>query len=404
MSLIDKLGDRGCWERFYEYKTSLCCPKAFAKKLRAFIDGEKYLPVYQSILRGDPFPLPVRSEVSKLGKEKKRVVYTYPENENTVLKLLTYLMLRKYDTLFAPSLYSFRPGRNAKDAVRDLLARRDIEKKYAYKLDISNYFNSVPVDELLPVLKKALPDDTALYDFLGSLLSEPRVVRGGEIVTEQKGIMAGTPLSAFYANLYLCELDRHFSKNGIIYARYSDDMIVFADTYEQVQGSAELIKNFLAKKELSVNPDKESFFAPGEGWTFLGFSYKGGRVDIAPVTVEKLKKKMKRKSRALIRWAERNDLPREKAASAFIRIFNAKLLEQSTDNELTWALWFFPVINSDKGLKTIDSYAQDRLRCIISGRHTKSRFNVRYEQLKALGYKSLVNEYYSFRKRNINDL
>ena len=157
------------------------------------------------------------------------------------------------------------------------------------------------------------------------------------------------------------------------------------DTYEQVQGSAELIKNFLAKKELSVNPDKESFFAPGEGWTFLGFSYKGGRVDIAPVTVEKLKKKMKRKSRALIRWAERNDLPREKAASAFIRIFNAKLLEQSTDNELTWALWFFPVINSDKGLKTIDSYAQDRLRCIIPSQGSMSDMSsLRHLAIRAL--------------------
>ncbi|MBQ5398612.1 MAG: hypothetical protein IIU14_04140, partial [Ruminococcus sp.] len=67
-----------------------------------------------------------------------------------------------------------------------------------------------------------------------------------------------------------------------------------------------------------------------------------------------------------------------------------------TEHDLTWSLWFFPVINTTASLKVIDSYAQDQLRYIISGKHTKSRFNVRYEDLKALGYRSLVHEYYRF--------
>ena len=57
-------------------------------------------------------------------------------------------------------------------------------------------------------------------------------------------------------------------------------------------------------------------------------------------------------------------------------------------------LYSFPVITTTKSLHEIDLYAQDLLRFLISGTHTKSRFNVRYEDLKALGYRSLVNEYY----------
>ena len=64
------------------------------------------------------------------------------------------------------------------------------------------------------------------------------------------------------------------------------------------------------------------------------------------------------------------------------------------DSDLTWSLWFFPVITTPDSLHEIDLYAQDLLRFLISGKHTKSRFNVRYEDLKELGYKSLVNEYY----------
>ena len=39
-------------------------------------------------------------------------------------------------------------------------------------------------------------------------------------------------------------------------------------------------------------------------------------------------------------------------------------------------------------------FRNDLLRFLISGKHTKSRYNVRYSDLKELGYRSLVNEYY----------
>ena len=73
--------------------------------------------------------------------QKKRIVYTYPYAENTVLKLLAYLLLRKYDSVFSDGLYSFRPNKTAKDAVRRLIRTPRINEMYSYKADISNYFN-----------------------------------------------------------------------------------------------------------------------------------------------------------------------------------------------------------------------------------------------------------------------
>jgi hypothetical protein len=143
MTMLDKLRDPGTWNDFYEYKTHLACPKAFARQLRAFTDTEGYLPVCEAIARGEGFPLPRRSVISKLSSQKKRTVYTYPDAENTVLKLLTYLLLRKYDGLFSDGLYSFRPGRSAKDAIRRLIKVPGIGSMWSYKVDIHDYFNSV---------------------------------------------------------------------------------------------------------------------------------------------------------------------------------------------------------------------------------------------------------------------
>ena len=395
MGMLDCLSSRETWEAFYAYKTSLACVKAFAAELRRFIDGEAYLPVCAAIRRGDPFPLPRKTVLSKLSTGKKRTVYTYPEPENTVLKLLTWLLLRRYDGLFSPGLYSFRPGRSAKDAVRALRSIPDLGEMYAYKADIHDYFNSIPTERFLPILEEAVGEDGPLFAFLRGLLAEPRVIAPEGIITEKKGIMAGTPLSAFYANLYLMELDRHFQT--IPYIRYSDDVLLFAPGREEAEAHRAYLRSFLEERGLALNPDKEALTPPGEGWTCLGFFCRGDTVDIAPATVEKLKGKMRRKTRALLRWADRTGAEGERAAAAFIRVFNRKLLESAGDNELTWAYWFFSAINTTASLEIIDRYAQDCLRRLVSGRNTKARYNVRYGDLKALGYRSLVNAYYSFR-------
>ena len=394
MSLIDRLSDPECWEKFYNYKTSLSCTKQFTKELRSFIDEKRYIRVCDAIREGAPFPLPKRAVISKLGTSKKRVIYTYPSDENTVLKLLTYLLLRSYDSIFAENLFSFRPSHTAKKAFARLAFVPDMNDMHSYKVDVSNYFNSVSIDLLLPMLKKTLGDDERLYSFLASLLNEKRVRRGDSEIIEQKGIMAGTPLAAFYANLYLSGLDHLFASKNIPYVRYSDDIIVFARTREETEKYADIIREHLAQLRLSVNPEKECFASADDGWVFLGFYYKKGVIDISPASVTKMKNKMRRRLRTFMRWSNRKNVPTEKAAASLIKAYNCKLYEYREDNELTWTHRFFPVINTDRSLKVIDRYAQDCIRTMISGKHTKARFNVRYGKLKELGYRSLVHEYY----------
>ena len=133
---------------------------------------------------------------------------------------------------------------------------------------------------------------------------------------------------------------------------------------------------------------------PGEKWTFLGFSFENGTVDIAPASVMKLKRKMRRKARALSRWRDKKGVSGERAAKAFIKALNRKLYEYTDENDLTWARWFFPVISTVGSLRGLDRYAEDCVRFIASGTRTKKRYDFRYSDIKALGYRSLVHEYY----------
>lgn len=393
--MLNALKDPAVWRQFQAYKLSGGhMGKEAAEALEALISTEGYLPVVEGICRGDEFAPPRKSELSKLHSDKKRVVYTYPETENWVLKLLTYLLQRTYDRLFADNLYSFRPCKGVHDAVERLTRHRSMEKLWCYKVDIRNYFNSVPVEKLLPILQAALEQQPAVYAFLERLLQNPLVEDNGRLIPEEKGIMAGTPISAFLANLYLSHVDRYFAQAGILYARYSDDIILFCESKEALDEAVAQLHLFLREAGLSINPDKETCTAPGQMWTFLGICYQAGTVDVAPASVEKLKAKMRRKARALHRWKARKGATGPQAAKAFIRVFNKKLFENTAEHELTWALWYFPIINTTRSLQLLDSYSQSCIRFLATGKHNKSAYDFRYDQMKELGYISLVNRYY----------
>ncbi len=401
MDILSRLSDADEWQAFLEHKLAQGnISRRDTDELKNFIENEEYLPIVRKIRNGESFDPPARKLISKSKADRKRAVYTFGRQESLVLKLVAF-MLRDYDSVFAPNLYSFRNDRGVKRATEDILRIKDLDRRYVYKVDISDYFRSVDIELLLPGLEEILSDDRPLFLFIKGLLECPYAVVDGEVIEDRKGIMAGVPISAFLANVYLLSLDRYFYENKIPYMRYSDDIIVFARDEEQLGSCIEKIAQTLAERRLSVNPEKETVTKPGEKWEFLGFSYHMGVIDISDVSFEKLKAKMRRKTRALSRWASRKGASGERAASAFVRRFNAKLFDNPVYSELTWTRWFFPVINTDRTLKEIDAYMQECIRYLSTGKRTKAKYSCRYEDIKALGYRSLVNEYYRQKKEQL---
>ena len=98
------------------------------------------------------------------------------------------------------------------------------------------------------------------------------------------------------------------------------------------------------------------------------------------------------------RWRERKNLESEKAIKALIRHFNRKFYNNPQQNDITWCRWYFPIITTAESLQVIDEYMVSCIRYIATGKHTKSNYNLRYERIKELGFRSLVNAYYKCKK------
>ena len=402
-SILSQLGDQAVWEEFLAHRLM---KGRFTWSLFSdaddYVASKGYLPVARAFMDGEGPGVPEKKLVNKMGSNRKRTVYCFRPEETRVLKLISYLLYR-YDDRFSPGCYAFRRGIKASDAIFRIRKALNGRKMWAYKLDIHDYFNSISIPILLPLLRDLLADDPPLYAFFERMLTDGRATVDGTIVQENRGVMAGTPTSPFLADVYLMEVDRHFADAGVLYARYSDDIILFAPDREELERHKAVLLDYLDRYRLEVNPDKERIYTPDEPFEFLGFRCHGDAIDISRSVRDKMKGKIRRAARALYRWRMAKGLPAEAAMKALIRQFNAKFFESDDPEALSWSRWFFPVVNRTEGFQEIDRYLQQYLRYLSTGRHTKTNYRIRYRDLKSLGYRSLVHEYYAAKRCTSRD-
>lgn len=399
MELWNQLFLHERWQEFLQYKSEKQhLSKTEQEELQEYIDEKKYLNVLADIgQEEETLPLPVKKEVNKSGISKKRVVYSYPKEFSILLKMISYLLFR-YDGLFADNCYAFRRSYGVKDAIRRIRNTGGICQKYCLKVDISNYFNSIDVPKLLEKLVFLKEEDAKLYAFLEKLLLANQAILQKEeeniIITENRGAMAGIPISPFLANVYLMEVDIFFQQMNVLYFRYSDDILLFADSMEELEIYKQQLYEKIAEHHLSLNPQKVAVSKPGEAFEFLGFRIDCGQVDLADGTMLKIKAKIKRKAHALRRWQTKKQVSGERAAKGFMKAMNRKFYDSGDGTEFSWSRWFFPCLTTDERLKEIDAYMQQYIRFCVTGRHYKGNYRITYEQMKEWGYRSLVHEYY----------
>ncbi|MBN1892529.1 MAG: hypothetical protein JW780_07080 [Clostridiales bacterium] len=362
------------------------------KRAHAFFAGD-YAPV-----------LPERVRISKLGTDKKRVIYVYPIEDRLMLKAVHYCLART-DVGLSPNCMAFRPGFSIHGAFRSIV-RRHRSDQTCIRIDIKNYFNSIPVDRMACILDETFPHETGLVGSVKSMLCGKEVLENGHVIRDDgKGVMAGMPLSPFLANLYLTPFDRKAQTWASVYARYSDDMIFFCAP-EEAKSLWLKIEEELFACGLEMNEEKSAIIPPGRAWEFLGLSYRDGRIGLSSGSVRKMKGKISRAARKLYRWKIRKEASTERAARALIRKFQFKFYGTGTeDDELTWSRWYFPLITDAADLREIDEYMQEMIRYLESGRHTKKNYRtLPYRQMKEWGYVPLVSAYYHKEKGKFEEV
>lgn len=325
-------------------------------------------------------------KVPKFDSGEKRTIFVACEMLDIILKFVSYC-LREYDCFFSGNVCSYRSFNGIKKAINKAL---EFKHKYnsILKLDIHSYFLSMNKKTLLNQISQLFKDDASFVIF-NSMLLNMKNSKGIE-----SGGLPGLSISCFYANVYLSKLDSYLLDNKIDFLRYSDDLIIFYDEETQFD-IVKKVFNIISDLGLLINEKKTLKQSSDDDIEFLGFSLNKDNIDISPSAFAKIKRKMKRLSKKVKRQISQGRISKDIGLKIFIERFNKKFFSSSS-NELSWVLWYFPVITTTKTLKEIDHYFQEEARSIYTMKYCKlNKKKVPYHFLKENGYRTLVNEYYS---------
>lgn len=343
--------------------------------------------------------IPEKLELAKSGTTKKRIVYMYNETDRYILGVLYRVLNNVFKTEVAENCYSYKRGVNTAQAIREI-SKTDFSKQYGLKLDIHAYFNSVNREHLNDCLTELFGINTGLRKTMDSLFNTDKVLYKGKEVIEYKALIPGCALGSFFANYCLREVDYHFKKEDITYARYSDDIIFFADTPEEIEFNLTYLLEKIKEYGLEVNEKKYTHFNPNEEIVFLGLALSEDSIDISKHAKEKLKKTIKRWVKKGRREIEIDCEPFEKVAKKIIERFNYRLYKCFIEDarKFGWGYYAFRYITTSESIIEIDYYLKDRLRYLKTGKNNKANHKaISDEQLYELGLVSTYEMYKLFK-------
>jgi group II intron reverse transcriptase/maturase len=170
-----------------------------------------------------------------------------------------------FEGQFLDCSYGYRPGRNCHQAIQ-AIATEIIQRGNVWVLDadVKAYFDSVPHDRLMSILRRTIADPVFLT-FCERTLKADVMVSG-----KRERVLAGTPqggvISPMFANLYLhVVLDVFFHEQvrpqlqgWARLMRYADDFVILCESREDAMRAQALIDLRMQQWGLTLHPTKTS--------------------------------------------------------------------------------------------------------------------------------------------------
>jgi hypothetical protein len=216
--------------------------------------------VLASIRAGEWMPAPVKFD----RKEKPDGGFRETVRINPVDKILhrafANLIRHHFDGSFSSRSFAYRPGKSTLSAL-EMARSVALNSPWVLSLDITKCFDSIDQERLLGILSERITDQ-ALLSFIRALLSSSKV--------NGLGLLQGSPASNVLSNVYLDRLDKWLEARGVEFARYADDVRVFAKSKLEAESLLSDVRRFLGDElGLALN-EKKTAVTRAEAARFVG--------------------------------------------------------------------------------------------------------------------------------------
>jgi group II intron reverse transcriptase/maturase len=257
-SLMDQLWNyQNLEQAFYDVKKNRGSHGVDKVTIKEYeIELEHNLRVLQESLRLKTYRAkPVRRVFIPKADGTKRPL-GIPTIEDRTLQAATKRILEPiFEQKFLDCSFGFRPNRSAHMAIDKI--RQDLMEGYTFVIDadIKTYFDSIPHDKLIELIKEEVVDSSVLALILQFLKSG--ILENGIFHESDTGSPQGGVISPLLANIYLHPLDEMMMERGHRITRYADDFVICCKSRKGAERVLRTVVKLLEEKlGLKVHPDK----------------------------------------------------------------------------------------------------------------------------------------------------
>jgi RNA-directed DNA polymerase len=143
--------------------------------------------------------------------------------------------------------------------------------------DLKAYFDTIPQDKLMELVKEHIADGP-LLDLIQQFLEQGVMESGRGWQPTEAGTPQGAVISPLLANIYLNPLDHSMAKAGKEMVRYADDFVVLCQSQQEAQETLEQIRAWVEQAGLKLHPTKTRIVDASQkgGFDFLGYHFERG--------------------------------------------------------------------------------------------------------------------------------
>ena len=358
-SLIDKVWSERTLELAWEKVKSnagACGVDGITISRFAKDSQSRLLAVNEQLKRGTYQPKAVkRVWIEKPGSAEKRPLGIPTVTDRVVQAAVRMVIEPIFENRFAKHSYGFRPGCGCKDALRRVEELLRAGNTHVVDVDIKGYFDTIPHDRLMALVRERIADGRVLGLLEGFL--KQGVIEGMDWQeAKEEGTPQGGVISPLLANIYLNPLDWLLAELGFEMVRYADDMVVLCGSQEEAGVGLEKLRQWMAEAGLTLHPDKTrtvDMSVADSHFDFLGYRFKRSRRGrlirlVRPKSLRKLRESIKPRTR-------RNS---GRSMEAIVADINRTLKG--------WFAYFKHIHPSE--LEEIDQWVRARLRSILRKR------------------------------------
>ena len=233
-------------------------------------------------------------EIPKADSKSMRTISIASIRDSIVQRAVYDYLYPTIDAMLSPSVFGYRKGRSAHDAVRVIRQEFTTGRVFVFDADLRQFFDTVNHDDLLAMVSCLEIDQrakTLIRRFLktGKIptaqVDEHKAMKGKQAkyvpLPRTIGVPQGGVLSGLLSNLYLSQFDAAIRKHHLGFVRYADDFLVCCQSGEECQRVHALVKESLTPIKVELHPDKtKECVSAVSGVDFLGFriSTRGLRI------------------------------------------------------------------------------------------------------------------------------